>query len=100
MAALYRMVPSKHTCPFGIRAKQMLEAAGFTIDDRLLQLRKEVDVFNAEQGVATTRQMFIDGEVQRDVAGIRADDGVDVAVKAAAGLLGQFAEGAGAEVRE
>ncbi len=62
VAILYRMILPDHTCPFGVRAKQMLEAAGFTVDDRLLQSREEVDAFKAEQGVATTPQIFIDGE--------------------------------------
>ena len=60
-ATLYRMVLPDHTCPFGVRARQMLEANGFVIDDRLLTTREEVDAFEAEQGVATTPQVFIDG---------------------------------------
>ncbi|GAA4220452.1 hypothetical protein GCM10022253_24600 [Sphingomonas endophytica] len=61
-ATLYRMVLPEHTCPFGVRAKQMLEQAGFAVDDRILQSRDEVDAFKAEHGVATTPQIFIDGE--------------------------------------
>lgn len=62
MATLYRMVLPEHTCPFGVRAKQMLEGAGFTVDDRLLRSREEVDALKAEQGVATTPQIVINGE--------------------------------------
>ncbi|WP_028965006.1 glutaredoxin domain-containing protein [Sphingomonas phyllosphaerae] len=61
-ATLYRMVLPGHTCPFGVRAKQMLEDAGYDVDDRILRSRDEVDAFKAEQGVATTPQVFIDGE--------------------------------------
>lgn len=61
-ATLYRMVLPEHTCPFGVRAKQMLEQAGFTVDDRILSSRDEVDAFKAEHGVTTTPQIFIDGE--------------------------------------
>ena len=61
-AILYRMVLPEHTCPFGVRAKQMLEAAGYLVDDRVLRTREEVDAFEEEQGVATTPQVFIDGE--------------------------------------
>lgn len=61
-ATLYRMVLPDHTCPFGVRARQMLEAAGYDIDDRLLESRESVEAFKAEQGVATTPQIFIDGE--------------------------------------
>ena len=61
-ATLYRMVLSDHVCPFGVRARQMLEQAGFEIDDRQMTTREEVDAFKAEQGVATTPQIFIGGE--------------------------------------
>lgn len=61
-ATLYRMVLPDHVCPFGLRAKAMLEEAGFTIDEHILGTREEVDAFQVEQGVATTPQIFIDGE--------------------------------------
>ena len=61
-ATLYRMVLSDHVCPFGVRARQMLEQAGFEVDDRQMTTREEVDAFKAEQGVATTPQIFIGGE--------------------------------------
>ena len=61
-ATLYRMVLPDHTCPFGVRAKQMLEQSGFQVDDRILRSREEVDAFEEEQGVDTTPQVFIDGE--------------------------------------
>lgn len=60
-AILYRMVLPDHVCPFGVRAKQMLEDGGYTVDDRILDTRDEVDAFEAEQGVGTTPQVFIDG---------------------------------------
>ena len=61
-ATLYRMVLPGHVCPFGVRAKQMLEVAGFEVDDRVLKSRAEVDAFEEEQGAATTPQIFIDDE--------------------------------------
>lgn len=61
-ATLYRMVLPDHVCPFGVRAKAMLEAAGFAVDDRLRRSRDEVEAFKAEQGVSTTPQVFIDGK--------------------------------------
>ena len=61
-ATVYRMVLPDHTCAFGVRAKQMLEDNGFTVDDRVLQSREEVDAFKQEQGVETTPQVFIDDE--------------------------------------
>lgn len=61
-AILYRMVLPEHTCPFGVRAKQMLEHAGFEVDDRILSSRAEVDAFKDEHGVQTTPQIFVNGE--------------------------------------
>lgn len=61
-ATLYRMILPDHTCPYGVRAKELLDQAGYDVDDRILSSRDEVDAFMAEQGVATTPQVFIDGE--------------------------------------
>ena len=61
-AILYRMVLQDHVCPFGVRAKRLLEENRFEVDERLLRSRDEVDTFKAEQGVATTPQIFIGGE--------------------------------------
>ena len=61
-ATLHRMVLPDHTCPYGVRAKAMLEEAGFEVDDRILETREEVDAFQAEHDVSTTPQVFIDGE--------------------------------------
>ena len=61
-ATLYRMVLPDHTCPFGVRAKELLEAEGFEVDDRVLGSREEVDSFKAEQGIETTPLVFIGGE--------------------------------------
>lgn len=61
-ATLYRMKLPAHECPYGLRAKAMLEQAGFEIDEHLLATRDEVDAFQSEQGVSTTPQIFIDGE--------------------------------------
>jgi glutaredoxin len=56
------MVLPDHTCPFGLRAKQMLEDGGFEVDDQILGSREEVDAFKAEHGLSTTPLVFIDGE--------------------------------------
>ncbi len=61
-AILYRMILPDHACPFGVRAKAMLEDQGFEIEDRILRSREEVDAFKAEHGVATTPQIFIADE--------------------------------------
>lgn len=61
-ATLYRMVLPEHTCPFGVRAKQLLDDAGFDVDEQILSSREEVDAFKQEHGVETTPQVFIGGE--------------------------------------
>lgn len=61
-AVLYRMVLPDHECPFGVRAKQMLEDAGFEIDEHTLESREEVDAYMESAGVERTPQVFIDGE--------------------------------------
>ena len=59
-AVLYRMILPDHTCPFGVRAKALLDDRGYQIDDRILGSREEVDAFEAEHDVATTPQVFIE----------------------------------------
>ena len=59
---LVRMKLPDHECPYGVRAKSMLEDAGLDFEDRLLTSRDEVDSFQEEQGVETTPQIFVDGE--------------------------------------
>jgi glutaredoxin len=61
-ATLYRMVTAQHVCPFGLKAKALLERRGYAVDDRWLKTRAETDAFKAEHGVQTTPQTFIDGE--------------------------------------
>ncbi len=61
-ATLTRMVLPDHECPFGVRAKEMLEEAGFSIDEHILSTRAEVEAFKEERGLATTPLIEIDGE--------------------------------------
>jgi glutaredoxin len=60
-ATIYRMVLPDHECPFGRRAKQMLEDNGFEIEEHILGSREEVDAFKAEHGVSTTPLIWVDG---------------------------------------
>ena len=61
-ATLHRMVLPDHTCPYGVRAKAMLEEAGFDVDDQILSSREEVEAFKSENGLTTTPLVVIDGE--------------------------------------
>lgn len=60
-ATLYRMDMPEHVCPFGLKAKDLLEREGFTVEDNLLTTREQVDSFKAEHQVKTTPQTFIGG---------------------------------------
>ena len=62
-AVLTRMILPDHTCPFGVRAKDMLEAAGYEVQDGILSSRQEVDAFEREKDIRTTPLVEIDGEV-------------------------------------
>ena len=62
-AVLYRMKLPDHECPYGLLAKRMLEDSEIPFEDRLLTSREQVDAFQEELGVATTPQIFIDGEL-------------------------------------
>jgi glutaredoxin len=60
-AVLYRMVMDKHVCPYGLKAKHLLQRHGYNIDDRHISTREETEAFKREHGVTTTPQVFIAG---------------------------------------
>jgi len=61
-AVLYRMVMPSHTCPYGLKAADLLRRSGYAVEDRHLTTREQTDAFKAEHGVATTPQIFIGGD--------------------------------------
>jgi len=61
-AVIHRMVMPHHTCPYGIKAKDLLKRRGYEVEDHHLTTREQTDAFKAEHGVATTPQIFIGGE--------------------------------------
>lgn len=61
-ATLHRMVLEDHTCPFGLKAKDLLKRHGYTIEDQVLETREQVDAFKLKHEVKNTPQIFIDGE--------------------------------------
>ncbi|MDO9306971.1 MAG: glutaredoxin, partial [Mesorhizobium sp.] len=60
-AELYRMVTPEHTCPWGLKALDLLKREGFDVEDHHLKSREETDTFKAKHQVETTPQTFIDG---------------------------------------
>lgn len=61
-AVLHRMVMPHHTCPYGLKAKDLLRRSGYEVEDHHLTTREETDAFKAQHGVATTPQIFIGGD--------------------------------------
>lgn len=61
-ARLVRMALPDHVCPWGLRARHLLQAKGYEFDDVLLTSREAVEAFKAEQGVKTTPQIWIAGQ--------------------------------------
>ncbi|MBX3482284.1 glutaredoxin [Phenylobacterium sp.] len=60
-AELYRMTLPDHTCPYGLKALDLLKRQGFRVEDHRLETRGQVDAFKAAHEVKTTPQVFIGG---------------------------------------
>ena len=56
------MVMPSHTCPYGLKSKDLLEREGYTVEDHHLTTREETDAIKEKYGVKTTPQTFINGE--------------------------------------
>ncbi|MFN3314185.1 MAG: MauE/DoxX family redox-associated membrane protein, partial [Hyphomonas sp.] len=61
-AHLYRMIMPGHTCPYGLKARDLLKRSGYAVEDHPLTSRDAVDAFKAKHDVATTPQIFIGGD--------------------------------------
>jgi glutaredoxin len=61
-AVLHRMVMPNHTCPYGLKAKDLLKRAGYQVEDHHLTTREQTDSFKADHAVETTPQVFIGGK--------------------------------------
>lgn len=61
-AELHRMVMPDHTCPFGLKALDLLRREGYSVDDHHLRTREETEGFKAKYGVKTTPQVFVGGK--------------------------------------
>ncbi|MFW8589678.1 MauE/DoxX family redox-associated membrane protein [Glaciecola sp. 2405UD65-10] len=59
-ATLYRMETAEHTCPFGLRAKDLLKRQNYHVDDRVLNSREEIEKIKDKLDVETTPQVIID----------------------------------------
>ena len=78
-AVIYRMVMAKHFCPHGLKTKDLLERNGFTVEDNWLESRDQTDSFKQQHTVASTPQVFIDGERVGGYEDVRRHFGLPVA---------------------
>lgn len=62
VAKLHRMVLKDSTCPYGVKAKRLLEKKRYQVEDHLLKTREEVDAFKKKHNVKTTPQIYINDE--------------------------------------
>lgn len=78
-ASIYRMVMPGHTCPYGIKALDLLRRRGFSVEDNRLETRAETDAFKARHEVRTTPQIFIGGRRIGGYDDLRRHFGIPVA---------------------
>jgi glutaredoxin len=67
-----------HVCPYGLKAKHLLESKGYTVDDHHLETREETDAFKEKHEVETTPQIWIGEERVGGYDGLREHFGEDV----------------------
>ena len=70
-AQIFRMATPGHLCPFGIKAKALLEKEGMDVEDHPLETEEAVEHFKAKEGVRTTPQVYIGGHRIGGYAGLR-----------------------------
>ena len=56
------MAMAGHTCPYGLKALDLLQRKGFQVADHKLQTREEIDALKEKLHVKTTPQILIEGE--------------------------------------
>jgi len=61
-AEIHRMVTPDHLCPWGVKAKDLLNREGYEIDDHLLESMESNKAYKREHDVDETPQIFIEGE--------------------------------------
>jgi len=61
-AKLVRIVTPDHQCPWGIKAKDLLEKEGFEMEDEHLDSMEANKAYKEEHGYSETPQIFIEGE--------------------------------------
>lgn len=55
-AAIYRMVTPDHLCPWGIKARDLLQRNGYDVEDHLLETMDANEAYKKEHGYEETRR--------------------------------------------
>lgn len=76
-ATLYRMMMPDHTCPYGLKSRDLLQRQGYEVEDHPLTTREETDAFMEKHGVETTPQTFIAGDRVGGYEDLRIHFGLD-----------------------
>jgi glutaredoxin/uncharacterized membrane protein YphA (DoxX/SURF4 family) len=61
-AKIVRMVTPQHTCPWGLKALDILKRSNFEIEDVHLESQEANQAYKEEHDVSETPQIFIEGE--------------------------------------
>ncbi len=61
-AAIYRMVTPDHLCPWGIKARDLLQRNGYEVEDHLLETMEANEAYKKEHGYEETPQIFLEGQ--------------------------------------
>lgn len=61
-ATIYRMVTPSHLCPWGIKAKDLLQRSGYEVEDHHLPSGDANREYKENHGYDETPQIFIEGE--------------------------------------
>lgn len=61
-AIIYRMVTPKHICPWGIKAKDLLNRNGYEIEDHHLESKEANEAYKKNNNYNETPQIFIEGK--------------------------------------
>ena len=62
-AILYRMVMPQHVCPYGLKAKDLLERQGVSVEDHWLTTREQTDAFTHADGSTKTYRHINPGDI-------------------------------------
>ncbi len=82
-ASIHRLATNEHLCPYGLKAKDLLQRHGYQVEDYPFETREQAEQFKKVHSVETTPQVFIDGERIGGYDALRKYLGIPLAAKGA-----------------